>query len=186
LLGFRRRELGSQRNNAKGGTRRTRRHPSYGFRGDIRHLAEGGLLPNDRPHQLRIYGSYLFDAGLGLGGAVRVSSGRPLTPMAANPVYSRAGEIPEAPRAGGLVTEDGFAERTPVSWSVDLHAEYSVALARNRLLLLVDVFNLFDHQGVVTYDQNTEVAFGVPNPDFGRRTSYQPPRRIRLGVRFEF
>jgi hypothetical protein len=39
---------------------------------------------------------------------------------------------------------------------------------------------------VLTYDQNTEVVFGVLNPDFGRRTSYQAPRRIRLAVRYEF
>ncbi len=160
--------------------------PEYGFRGDIRHLADGGLLPNDRPHQLKVYGSYLFDFGLGLGASVFGGSGRPLTPMAANPVYSRAGEIPEAPRAGGLVTEDGFARRTPVQWTVDGHMDYNFAVGGNRLVLLLDVFNIFDSQGVLTYDQNTEVAFQVANPDFGRRTAYQPPRRVRIGVRYEF
>lgn len=160
--------------------------PEFGFRGDIRHLAEGGLLPNDRTHQLKLYGSYLFDAGLGLGAAAFASSGRPLTPMAANPVYSRAGEIPEAPRASGILTEDGFARRTPVEWTIDVHADYGFGIGANRLVLLLDIFNLFDHQGVLTYDQNTEVAFGVNNPNFGHRTAYQSPRRIRLGVRYEF
>jgi hypothetical protein len=160
--------------------------PEYGFRGDIRYLADGGILPNDRTHQLRVYGSYLFDFGLGVGGSVFAGSGRPLTPMAANPVYSRAGEIPEAPRASGILTEDGFASRTPFEWSVDAHLDYTFGLGRHRLVLLLDVFNLLDRQGVLTYDQNTEVAFEVENPDFGRITSYQPPRRVRLGIRYEF
>lgn len=160
--------------------------PEYGFRGDIRHLAEGGLLPNDRTHQVKLHGVYLFDVGLGLGASLLAGSGRPLTPMAASPVYDRAGEIPEAPRASGIVTEDGFASRTPLEWALDVHADYPLALGRGRLVLQADVFNVFDHQGVLAYDQNTEDAFGVPNPDFGRRTSYQPPRRIRLAVRYEF
>ena len=160
--------------------------PEYGFRGDIRYLAPGDLLPNDRTHQLKLYGSYLFDFGLGLGASVYAGSGRPLTPMAANPVYDRAGEIPEAPRASGIVTEDGFAARTPSEWTFDLHADYPIPAGRGRLIVLLDIFNVANHQGVLTYDQNTEVAFGVANPDFGRRTAYQPPRRVRLAVRYEF
>jgi hypothetical protein len=160
--------------------------PEYGFRGDIRHLAASGLLPNDRTHQLKLYGSYLFDFGVGLGAAVFASSGRPLTPMAANPVYDRPGEIPEAPRASGIATEDGFATRTPVEWAVDLHADYTFEVGSGRVLLQLDVFNVTDHQGVLAYDQNTEKGFGVVNPDFGRRTAYQPPRHVRLGVRYEF
>jgi outer membrane receptor protein involved in Fe transport len=160
--------------------------PEYGFRGDIRYLAEGDLLPNDRTHQAKVYGSYLFDAGVGLGASLLVSSGRPLTPMAASPVYDRPGEIPEAPRGSGIVTEDGFTDRTPVEWGLDVHADYPLDLGQSRLVLQIDVFNLFDHQGVLTYDQDTEVVFGVDNPDFGRRTSYQSPRRIRLAVRYEF
>jgi len=160
--------------------------PEFGFRGDIRYLAEGDLLPNDRTHQVKAYGSYVFDAGVGLGASLLISSGQPLTPMAASPVYDRPGEIPEAPRGSGIATEDGFADRTPVEWALDVHADYPLDIGRNRLVLQVDVFNLFDHQGVLTYDQNTEVVFGVLNPDFGRRTSYQSPRRIRLAVRYEF
>lgn len=160
--------------------------PEYGFRGDIRYLAESDLLPNDRTHQAKLFGSYLFDAGFGVGASLLVSSGRPLTPMAASPVYDRPGEIPEAPRGSGIVTEDGFASRTPVEWTFDLHVDYPVELGRNRLVLQADVFNVFNHQGVLTYDQNTEVLFGVLNPDFGRRTGYQPPRRVRLALRYEF
>ena len=75
--------------------------PQEGFRGGIRYLAATGPLPNDRPHQVKLYGTYRFDSGISLGAAFQGSSGRPLTPMAASPVYGRAGEIPEAARASG-------------------------------------------------------------------------------------
>jgi hypothetical protein len=159
--------------------------PQEGFRGDIRYLAEVRPLPNDRPHQIKLYGTYRFDSGISLGAAFQGSSGRPLTPMAASPVYGRAGEIPEAPRGSGIATEDGFLRRTPTEWTLDIHLDYELPLKTGRLVFLADVFNIFDRGGVTDYDQNTERTFGVLNPDFGRRIAYQDPRQIRLAVRFE-
>jgi hypothetical protein len=162
--------------------------PQYGFRGDIRYLGElgEGPLPTDRPHLLKVYGTYAFDAGLSLGCGLTAGSGRPLTPMAANPATSRRGEIPEAPRGDGIESEDGHAERTPYEWSLDLHADYGFAVPGGRLVLAADVFNLFDLQRVVDYDQDTQLAYRVANPDYGRRTRYQEPRQVRLAVRYEF
>jgi hypothetical protein len=54
------------------------------------------------------------------------------------------------------------------------------------LVLLADVFNMFDTQEVTGYDNYTESAFGVPNPDFGRVIAYQAPRQIRVGARFSW
>lgn len=159
--------------------------PDYGFRGDIRYLARTGVLPNDRPHQLKGFASYRFDFGLGVGAALQAVSGRPLTPMAVNPVYGRAGEIPEAPRGAGITTEDGFRRRTDFEWSLDLHLDYELPVGGGNLVLVVDVFNLLDGSAVTEYDQNTERDFGVLNPDYGRRTAYQSPRQVRLGLRFE-
>lgn len=159
--------------------------PDYGFRGDIRYLAAIGVLPNDRPHQLKLFGTYRGDAGIGVGAALQAVSGRPLTPMAVNPVYGRAGEIPEAPRGTGIATEDGFRRRTPLVWSLDLHLDYELPLAAGQIVIVLDVFNVLDRATVTDYDQNTERDFGVPNPDFGRRISYQSPRQVRLGLRWE-
>ncbi len=50
--------------------------------------------------------------------------------------------------------------------------------------MLADVFNLVDTQQVLDYDNYTESAFDVPNPDFGRVISYQAPRQLRIGARF--
>ncbi len=159
--------------------------PELGFSGDIRFLGQVGPLPNDRTHQLKAYASYLAGDRLGLGAGLNLASGTPLTPLAANPVLNRAGEIPEAPRGAGIETEDGFRRRTPWLWSLDLHADYPIPLGPGRLVLLLDVFNVLDRQGVVAYDERTERAFRVANPDFGRRLAYQEPRVIRLAARVE-
>lgn len=162
--------------------------PVYGFRGDIRYLGElgAGPLPNDRPHQLKLWGSYSVTNSLNLGAGFWASSGRPLTPFAADPVLNRAGDIPEAPRGSGIRTEDGFMTRTPSNWSFDMHADYGFALGGGRLILVADIFNIFNSQDAIDYDQNTEIRFRVDNPDFGRRILYQNPRSVRLGVRYDF
>jgi hypothetical protein len=162
--------------------------PVYGFRGDIRYLGAlgAGPLPNDRPHQLKLWGSYNVTDSLNLGAGFWASSGRPLTPFAADPVLGRAGDIPEAPRGAGIETEDGFKTRTPANWSFDIHADYGFALGGGRLVLVVDIFNLFNSQEAIDYDQNTELRPMVDNPDFGARILYQNPRSVRLGIRFDF
>lgn len=170
--------------------------PSYvalgraeGFRGDIRFLGDAGSgpLPNDRPHQGKIYGNYSFENGLNLGLGLFVSSGNPLTALAANPAYDSDGEIPEGPRGSGIQTVDGFKKRTPVESSLDFHADYTIKVGnRPNLVLMADVFNLFDRQGIISYDNYTESAFLAANPDYGRPWRYQVPRQVRLGVRMSF
>jgi hypothetical protein len=115
-----------------------------------------------------------------------VSSGSPLTALAANPAYDSPGEIPETPRGEGFQTADGFKTRTPVESSVDVHLDYRVPLGTNRLVLLADVFNLFNQQTVINYDNYTEQSFHSENPDFGRPYRYQTPLQVRLGLRFQF
>jgi hypothetical protein len=162
--------------------------PVYGFRGDIRYLGElgAGPLPNDRPHQLKLWGSYRVTDSLSLGAGFWASSGRPLTPFAADPVLGRAGDIPEGPRGTGIETEDGFKKRTPTDWSLDIHADYGFALGAGRLVLVIDIFNIFNSTDPIDYDQNTQLRPMVDNPDFGRRILYQNPRSVRLGARFDF
>jgi len=171
--------------------------PQFGYRGDIRYLGDAnGILPLDRPHQFKAFGNYAFPMGLGIGVGLNLSSGAPLTPLAANPNYTNGGEIPEAPRGSGIQTIDGFKKRTPFQSTVDLQAAYALKLggARN-ITLLADVFNLFNTQTVLMYDQWTQLTGPVPNPDFGAPITqvlagappqFQTPRQVRLGARFTF
>jgi hypothetical protein len=163
--------------------------PQEGFRGDIRFLGAlgAGPLPLDRPHQFKVFGTYLFEPGMTVGLGFTAEAGTPLTALAANPVYDSDGEIPETPRGAGFETVDGFRQRTPWTSSLDLHIDYRLPLFGDRSVLLVaDVFNVFDSQQVTDYDNYTESSFLVSNPDFGRVMAYQLPRRLRIGARFDW
>jgi len=171
--------------------------PQFGYRGDIRFLGDpNGILPLDRPHQIKVYGSYLFPFGVNVGAGLNLGSGAPLTPLAAHPNYSNGGEIPEAPRGSGIQTVDGFRTRAPFQKQVDLQASYNLRLGGNKsVTLLADVFNLFNSQTVLMYDQWTQLSGPAPNPDFGAPVSkvllgappqFQAPRQIRVGARFGF
>jgi Carboxypeptidase regulatory-like domain/TonB-dependent Receptor Plug Domain len=162
--------------------------PLYGFVGDIRYQGRlgAGPLPTDRTHEIKLYGAYALTKATNLGAGFWLSTGTPLQPMAANPVQTtRVGDIPEAPRGSGIQSVDGFRRRTPTTWSLDLHADHTFALGSSRLVVLADVFNVFDRQQVTSYDQNTQIRFKIADPDYGARTAYQDPRTVRLGVRFE-
>jgi hypothetical protein len=160
----------------------------YGFRGDIRYLGSlgAGPLPNDRPHQMKLFGTYIFDNGLTLGAGFLGGSGRPLTPLAAHPIYTNGGEMPEGPRGSGFETVDGVRKRTQFEVSVDVHLDYTFQFGGQRLSLIGDFFNLFDTTRTLRYYDRTELSAGVLNPDFGKAWEFQDPRVVRVGIRFDF
>lgn len=168
-----------------------------GFSGDIRYqgttLGEG-TLPNDRPHQVKIYGNYTW-GNLNLGMGFNWGTGRVLTALASNPAYNNSGEIPMTLRGGGFQTQDGFLDRAPSDTAVDLHADYTFKMGdKQRFVLLADVFNLFNRQEPFDYDNYYETSFGTLNPNFGypvngggaTTAGLQAPMSVRLGARFEF
>ena len=144
---------------------------------------------------VKVYGSYVLDMGLTLAAGWNLSSGKPLTGLAANPVYQNGGEIPLTPRGDGFATTDGFQSRSPFTTTVDGHASYSLKLGATRSVLLVaDLFNIFNKQSVTDYDNFLESTFGALNPDYGvagassvvAGQQFVPPRQLRIGARFEF
>jgi len=177
--------------------------PSYtvngaalGFRGDIRYqgttLGEG-VLPNNRPHQFKLYTNRTFGA-LNVGIAANVGSGRSLTALAANPGYQNSGEIPETLRGGGFQTVDGFKSNTDTESYFDAHLDYTIKFGSQRVVLVADGFNLFNTQKPLDYDNYTESSFGSLNPNLGtahqggvsRTPSFHTPFQLRLGARFEW
>jgi hypothetical protein len=169
--------------------------PRFGYRGDIRYQGTTlgvGPLPNDRTHQVKLYGAWAR-GGLSLGVAFRAGSGQPLTALAANPVYAGY-EIPETLRGEGFETVDGFRKRSPAPVTLDLHVDYAILLGANRRLLLVaDLFNVLNSRDPITYNWGSELRTGIPNPDFGQPANpldftspFETPRQVRLGARLEW
>ncbi len=145
----------------------------YGYPGDIRYLgSNNGILPLDRPHQIKLYGNRTWSSGLNIGGGINLSSGKPLTPMAANPNYGSSGEIPEAARGTGIDTIDGFTKRTPFESQIDMQAAYTLrASSQRRVTLLADVFNLFNQRRVTSV--RSEHAAGQRTGESGLRKAHQ-------------
>jgi hypothetical protein len=109
-----------------------------------------GPLPNDVPHQFKLFGSYVFDVTgrlkIQVGGALLARSGTPVNYLGAHPVYG-TGEAFILPR--------GSAGRTPFVTSVDLRGALEYALAPRYILrFTLDVFNLLNQQQALAVDQN--------------------------------
>jgi hypothetical protein len=167
----------------------------FGYKGDIRFLGQDGVLPLDRPHQVKIFGNYAFPMGLSLGVGYTITSGKPLTALAALAPYDNGGEIPMTARGAGFQTVDGFRTRTPFLNEFNGQAAYVIKLAgQNQLTVLADVFNVFNTQTTLDYNSYVEFpGFGTDDPDFGKPISrnvagpqFQTPRQVRFGVRFAF
>jgi hypothetical protein len=166
----------------------------FGFLGDIRFLGQSGPLPLDRPHQVKVFGTYTALKSLNLGIAVNLSSGKPLTPLASNPAYTNGGEIPTAPRGAGFQTIDGFLTRSPFESQVDLQASYDLNFGKGRqITFLADVYNIFNETRTTDYNNFVETSYQSLNPDFGTPTSgvlagpqFQAPFIMRIGARVKF
>jgi len=164
-----------------------------------------GRLPNDRPHQFKLDGSYRWPFGLLTSASMRLQSGIPFSALIPHPIYGN--------NEGFLVTrgtaivplvpiqdtnfpntvESVGDNRTPRTFQLDLGAYYPIQLGENRQLRFqADWFNVTNQQRAITLDQtfriNSGVA-GVPpvdNPFFGSGQVFQFPSALRLGIKFQF
>jgi hypothetical protein len=171
--------------------------PQFGFQGDIRYQGctlGCGVLPNDRTHQFKVYGNYTWK-DLNMAAGVNAGTGRALTGLWSNPVYGNSGEIPDSVRGSGILTTDGFLKRTPFEFTVDARLDYTFKINKSqRLILAADIFNLLNNQKPTWYDVYHDLAFGIPNPNFGQPVdggnaivpAYHVPRQVRVGARFEW
>jgi hypothetical protein len=162
-----------------------------------------GPLPEDRPHNLKLLGSYLLavrDGTIIFGAQFNAQSGTPIDVLGYSPVYGRR-EAYILPRGAG--------GRTPMVSSFDLHVSYRRKLTKMFTMeAYADVFNLFNQQAPLAVDmewttsrvssivngtvadlaalKTNNGAAPLLNPNFGHATAYQAPLSTRLGVRLSF
>ena len=158
----------------------------YDFFTDGRNLdviTNDGPLSNDREHQFRASGYYLFDCGLSLGGTAYWRTGTPLTRYGFSDGYGRY-EF--------FLTRRGAEGRTPDIYEADLHLGYPWELQKVTVNFLLDVFNVLDAQRPVLLDQRwgfeeADNASPTPvNPNYLEPVLRTPPTTFRLGVRLSF
>jgi hypothetical protein len=144
-----------------------------------------GPLNTDKKQVVNVYTTYVLDRGLlknmVLGGGVKLSSGVPLTTLAAQQAYQNPGEVPIFGR--------GDLGRAPVVGSVDAHIEYPWKINdRFTMKFGFDAFNIADGRRQTLINQNVDQGFGIPNGDFQKPFfhDFQLPFQARGSIRLEF
>ena len=168
-------------------TARGQPHPGENADFDyIDQLTNGyGRLGNDRTHQVKLSGIYSFPFGLQAGVVSSFTSGLPLS------IY---GVGPQGYDDHHLVPRGSNGE---MSWTydIDLHLEYPIRVGGVSIVPVLDVFNVTNVQRATyrnqTYnddpDGNQNPPFtNPPNALYGKDTSWQAPRLVRLGARVSF
>ncbi len=166
-----------------------------------------GILPNDRPHQIKVDGVYVFPStsllkGLSFGASFRIRSGKTLSKIGENEWYGPVATLEER----------GSDGRLPVFHQLDLHVGYDLRIAtKYKIGFTVDVFNVYNSRvetrrdiyylrntylgtpsTLMPWDFSTTDANAVgyfPQADnewYGKPREYQTPIRVRLGLVFSF
>jgi hypothetical protein len=179
--------------------------PNISTQYDIRELLfnRNGPLPNDRPHNFKLQGSYFIPFGgntvvIGLG--FTALSGTPIEVLGRHPLYG-LNEVYILPRGSG--------GRLPMQTQLDLHVSYKRQLSKLfGFEAYADVFNLANQQQVTAVDEQYTASNVNPiqngkvsdlttlkqvngtqpllNPNYGRPTAFQAPLSMRLGLRLSF
>ncbi len=169
-----------------------------------------GRLPNDRPHQFKLDGSYRTPFKLLIGASFRAQSGIPFNRLIPHPVYGN-NEGFDTQRGTAIVpivsaTQAGFpndvqsigSTRTPFTWNLDMSAYYPIKVGEKReLRLSADWFNVLNQQRAIRLDETFSINSGIPgvanipanrfpNTFYGAGTIFQFPSSLRLGVKFTF
>ena len=157
-----------------------------------------GLLPTDRPHQLKVYGAYAFDFGLTVGFNAFAMSGTPVQ----TEVYLNGMQ-------GWHPYGRGDLGRTPAIWQLNTYLEYNLKLSeRFTMQLSLNIDNITDNaiaqrihqlynEGVVYVDEQlifdgfdavaqVQVRGAKLDPRFGMERNFQPPIAARLGAKLLF
>jgi outer membrane receptor protein involved in Fe transport len=176
--------------NYEGSVNSTQGQPFPGLTGDfdapefMEHSR--GNLPNDRRHNLKLYGTYLWESGLLLGGNFYYRSGRPFNSFGYHPTDWLAQAYPISFYTFGEPTPRGCCGTTPDIWSLDLTLGYNWSWAGAECNARVDVFNLFGNDEIVSARERAEDPPGQPEPTYGAAWDYQDPRSVRIGFRVSF
>jgi outer membrane receptor protein involved in Fe transport len=157
-----------------------------------------GRLPNDRPHQFKVDGTYRWPFKLLTSLSFRAQSGIPFNALIPHAVYGN-NEGFEVQRGTAINPITGSI-RTPTTWNLDFGAYYPIQLGENRQLRLqLDWFNVTNTQRAIRQDETFRLNSGIPgltaaqqqqfavsNPFYGTGTIFQFPSAVRLGIKFQF
>lgn len=176
---------------------------------DLPELAFGanGLLPNNRKHQIKAFGSLKLTDEFRVGGSTIIQSGRPKDcksywPYAKAGLYNNGfyyfycgvpgGSTASTNPANAAPESDtyyysprGSAGTTPWTATFNLNFTYTPNWLEG-LTASVDVLNVFNTQVPTAYNPRSANSRSTVDPTFNKVSYYTSPRSARFTVRYDF
>lgn len=156
-----------------------------------------GRTSNDIPHRFKLYGTYKIIDDLTLGFNASAQSGRPINKLGYHPqgVGSCAVE-PKITDCSDIRGTDFYYNSQPSArgshghsdwiYNLDLSLSYKFDVSYGSLSAYAKVYNVFDGDTPLTYNDVAEQEEGVDSPNYRNPTSFQSPRYMSVGITYEF
>ena len=146
-----------------------------------------GNLPQDRRHNLKVFGAYAFDSGWSVGGNVYFLSGRPVNALGLHPTDLAAAAYGAVSFFNqGRPAPRGCCGTTDNVIGADVMVRYRLSIDRVDLFWRLDIFNMTNRHAETEVDERADQWPGNMNPNYLTPTAYQRPRRVRLGFGLNF
>jgi hypothetical protein len=151
-------------------------------------IGSGGVLSNNRTHQLKFYGSYQLAPEWMVSATARIQSGTPKTCLGyfgsneSNPIgYGSYYHF-----CNGKVGGPGAAGNTPWTKKIDLNVTYRPDFADRKLALALSVFNVLNERKETNATAVYEDAPYTVSNTYGMGTYFQSPRYVRVSASYDF
>lgn len=159
-----------------------------------------GPLPNQRKHQVKLFGYYQVTPELGFGGNFLYASGRPRNcignapaPSGSDAPYVEGGPISNYAGYGsayffcnGVASPRGSQGELEEDFKVDMNAVYKPDFAKG-LQFKVDVFNLFNRQSTEAIEERRHArGASIVNTTYNLVQSYTAPRSVKLTMSYDY
>ena len=156
-----------------------------------------GTLPNDRKHQVKLFGYYQATPEWGVGGNLLLASGRPKNCIGNAPNttgdFFTNGNITNYSHynsayffCNGVASPRGSAGSLPTDIRLDLNFSYKPAMLKGFGVKL-DVFNVFNRQAVQTIEERYNTPGGATTVwnRYGAVEAYAAPRSAKLTASYD-
>jgi len=158
-----------------------------------------GLLPNDRKHQIKLFGYYQATPEWGVGGNFLWASGRPKNCIGNAPDalstgdFFTNGKITNYSGYGsayfyckGVASPRGSAGSLPSDVRLDLNVSYKPAYL-NGFGFKLEIFNVFDRQSIQTIEERYNAAGGssLVRTTYNAVEAYSAPRSMKITAAYD-
>ncbi|MYD45156.1 MAG: TonB-dependent receptor [Gammaproteobacteria bacterium] len=155
---------------------------------DFAGLMEGayGDLPNDRRHSLKVFGVYKFLPRWQCSVSASYLHGRPKNAFGIHPTDPNAARYGSASfYRQGTLTPRGSLGRTEGIFNIDFGLQLDHTIWSHALQIKLDIFNVFDTNGILEVREVADQQTGAASPTFGLPAAFQRPRTVRMSFKYD-